>query len=288
LQEITLSNELTIESVDINNITLPFEIIPIGEKSDALDDFCIRTTEWVNYISEVLLFSHIGSKMPITDYSVKPQIFAPRGQRRQAGNELPTPKITIKDKNFDTISRNLSRNLFNHSVSQLVTNFEIFLNEITEDILWRNVELLANDQKQLSNREIFELGDLDDIKDTLIQRKVLDHAMSAYPKRVDSFQKLFHIGVHSKKSPLSLPVVHDLVEVRNVIQHNGGHCSEQYLQRMSVYKPSEYQKLLRRRHLQPKIDFQWLLELGINMVKLAEYIDFEAGLKWSTTRHSEE
>ncbi|EOX4464586.1 hypothetical protein ACJ5M5_004511 [Vibrio alginolyticus] len=282
-----MAKGLNINTVDITDITLPFKIEPLGEKSDALDDFCIRTTEWVNYISEVLLFCHIGSKMPISDYSVKPQLFAPRNRQRNNSNELPTPKITIKDKNFDSISRNLSRNLFNHSVSQLATNFEIFLNEITEDILWRNVELLANDQKQLSNKEIFDLGDLEDIKDNLIQRKILEHAMSAYPKRVDSFQKLFHIGIHSKKSPVELPIVHDLVEVRNVIQHSDGHCSEQYLQRLSVYKDTSYEQLLKRRYTQPKIDFQWLLQLGIDMVGLAEFIDAEADQKWTTTRNCE-
>lgn len=219
---------------------------------------------------------------------VKPQISGARRLKGQAAIEIPTPKISIKDKSFDAISRNLSRNLFNHSVSQLVTNFEIFLNEITEDILWRNKELLANDQKQLSNKEIFDLGDIDAIKGALIQRKVFEHAMSAYPKRVDSFQKLFHIGIHSKKAPISLPEVHDLVEIRNVIQHSAGHCSQQYLNRMSVYDETDYQRLLKSEYTQPKIDFCWLLELGINMVRLAEFVDSEAEQKWSTTRNSEE
>ncbi|WP_394389402.1 hypothetical protein [Shewanella woodyi] len=217
--------ELTLDTVTINDISLPFKIRPREEYSDALDDFFIRTSEWFNYISEVLLFSHVGSKMPISDFSVKPQIKGPRRRRSSASEDLPTPKITIKDKNLDAISRNLSRNLFHHSISQLVTNFEVFLNEITEELLWRNVALLSTEQKQLTNKEIFELGDIDEIKTSLIQTKVMEHAMSAYPKRVDSFQKLFHIGVHSKKSPIELPVVQDLMEVRNVIQHNDGHCS---------------------------------------------------------------
>ena len=291
LQELNLESEeveVTLDTVTINDITLPFEIRPREEYSDALDDFFIRTSEWINYISEVLLFSHVGSKMPISDFSVQPQIKGPRRRRHSASADLPSPKITIKDKNLDAISRNLSRNLFHHSISQLVTNFEVFLNEITEDLLWRNVALLSTEQKQLTNKEIFELGDIDEIKTSLIQTKVMEHAMSAYPKRVDSFQKLFHIGVHSKKSPLELPIVQDLMEVRNVIQHNDGHCSPQYLARMGGYDEAEYTRLLKREHSQVKIDFVWLLNLGVKLAELAEYIDLEASLKWKTTRNSDE
>lgn len=279
--------EVTLDTVTTDDITLPFRIRPREEHSDALDDFFIRTTEWVNYISEVLLFSHVGSKMPISDFTVKPQIKGPR-RRRTTSKDLAAPKITIKDKNFDAISRNLSRNLFHHSISQLVTNFEIFLNEITEDILWRNVQLLSTDQKQLTNKDIFQLGDIDAIKISLIQNKVMDHAMSAYPKRIDSFQKLFHIGVHSKKSPIKLPVVQDLMEVRNVIQHNDGHCSPQYLTRMGVYDESEYTRLLKAEHSQVKIDFVWLLDIGFKLAELAEFIDSETSIKWNTTRNSDE
>lgn len=279
---------LTIDTVDLDEITLPFKIKPRGEHSDALEDYFIRTTEWVNYICEVLLFSHVGSKMPLSDFSVQPQIKAPKYRRSTKSTYLPTPKINIKDKNFDAISRNLSRNLFHHSISQLVTNFEIFLNEITEDILWRNIKLLATEQKQLTNKEIFQLGNLDEIKSSLIQSKVMEHAMSAYPKRVDSVQKLFHIGIHSKKSPLGLPELHDLMEVRNTIQHNDGYCSAQYIARMSVYDNTEYQKLLEHEHAQIKIDFKWLLGIGVRMVELAEFIDFEAESKWKTTRNSDE
>lgn len=279
--------EVTLDTVTTDDITLPFRIRPREEYSDALDDFFIRTSEWVNYISEVLLFSHVGSKMPISDFSVKPQIKGPR-RRRTTSKDLATPKITIKDKNFDAISRNLSRNLFHHSISQLVTNFEIFLNEITEDILWRNVQLLSTEQKQLTNKDIFQLGDIDAIKTSLIQNKVMDHAMSAYPKRIDSFQKLFHIGVHSKKSPIELPVVQDLMEVRNVIQHNDGHCSPQYLTRMGGYDESEYTRLLKTEHSQVKIDFVWLLDIGFKLAELAEYIDSEASIKWNTTRNRDE
>jgi len=276
---------MTINDIDLpNEVFLPFQVVPASKKSDALDDFYIRFSEWVSYISEVLLFSHLGSKIPIADFSAKPQIKASIQRKNKKVKFLPTPKINVKDNNIDSISRNLSRNLFHHSISQLVTNYEIFLNELTEHILWENSELLAIEEKQLTTKEIFELSDIEDIQGLLIERKVLDHVMKSYPKRIEAFQKLFHVGIHSKKSPMPIVEMHDLIEVRNIIQHNDGHCSKQYLQRMSLYKDLEHDCFLSGLYGTIKIDFIWLLGFGKKMLKLTEFIDKEVSKKWKTIR----
>ncbi len=279
----------TLDDINVaEEITLPFRVHPRSESSDALDDFYIRISELISYVSEVLLFSHIGSNLPVSDFAVEPKLRGPRKRKNKEVSFYPAPKISVKENNVDNISRNFSRKLFHHAISQLVTSYEVFLNELTEDILWRNVSLLSVDEKQLSTKEIFELGDIEEIQRTLIEKKVMDHAMSAYPKRVEGFQKLFHVGVHSKKSPMGLVELHDLIEVRNVIQHNDGHGSTHYIQRMSVYKDLDYTNLIKSEYYTPKIDFNWLIDFGVRILELAEFLDEEVSEKWTTTRNSDE
>ena len=281
-------NRLTIHDIDISSeINLPFRIHPKNKSTDAMGDFCIRFSEWTNYICEVLLFSHLGSNVPVSDFSVLPKIKISDFFKQDKNKLISVPKINVTGSNIDTISKNLAKNLFHHSISQLVTNFEIFLNEISEDILWRNKQLLAVDEKQLTTKEIFELKDLETIQSILIDRKIMNSAMSSYPKRVEEFQKLFHIGIHAKKSPMLLAEIHDMIEVRNVIQHNDGHTSLHYLDRMSVYSDSEYTKLLKSEHSTLNINYTWLLDFGQRMVLLAEYIDTEVNSKWNTTANSD-
>lgn len=264
----------------VEEIKLPFWVIPEGEKSDALEDFFIRTSGWVSYICEVLVFSHVANERNIENTSILPQVKSPD----IGGKGLPLilPNISISNSN-DEISGNLIKNLYRHSLSQLVSNYENFLNELTKDIFIRNSHLLAVDEKQLTTKEIFELGNIDKIRNVLIGKKVMDQAMSAYPKRVDQFQKIFYVGIHSKKSPISIAELHDLMEVRNVIQHNDGHVSPQYFKRMANYK--DYGLLLPLSYSTPTVDFKWLLSFAQKMLHLAEYIDVEVANKWVTTRN---
>ncbi|WP_201595506.1 hypothetical protein [Psychrobacter vallis] len=264
----------------IEEITLPFRVFPEGEKSDALDDFFIRTSGWVSYICEVLVFSHVANEINIENTSILPQVKSPD----IGGKGLPLilPNISISNSN-DEISGNLIKNLYRHSLSQLVSNYEKFLNELTRDIFIRNHHLLAVDEKQLTTKEIFELGNIDKIRNVLIGKKVMDQAMSAYPKRVEQFQKIFYVGIHSKKSPVSVAELHDLIEVRNVIQHNDGHASPQYFKRMAGY--GDYRLLLPLSYSTPTVDFKWLLSFAQKMLHLAEYIDIEVANKWVTTRN---
>ena len=276
-------NEQRLSEINLTEqITLPFWVIPTEDKSDALEDFFIRTSEWVTYISEVLAFSHVSIEAKANETLISPNVMNPHISAR--GDQLRLPKIVLSS-DEGNLSGNLINYLFRHSLSQLVSNYEIFLNELTEEIFIRHDEFLAVDEKQLTTKDIFELGDLDSIREVLIKKKVMDHAMSAYPKRVDLFQKQFFVGIHSKKAPITLAEVHDLMEVRNVIQHSDAHASPQYFKRMGNYKP-DYKLLLEREHSTPKVDFEWLLSMVQNLLKLTEYIDGEVAKKWKTSRNT--
>jgi len=265
-----------------DEIELPFFIQSNYDKSDALADFYIHFSHWINFTCEVLLFNHIGENFLVEDLSVKPKL-----KYGISGNKnVISPKIILQKARSKTVTYSLAENLFNHSISHLVTNYEMFLNQLTEDILWRNIELLLIDERQLTTKQIFDLGNIEKIQEFLVDKKVFEHAMLAYPKRVEVFQSLFHVGIHSKKSPIILAKVHDFIEVRNVILHTGGHASSQYISRVSGYIQKGYKPILEDELDTPKVDFVWLIEFAMDLIKLAEFIDEQVAQKWKTTRNT--
>ena len=263
-----------------DEIELPFFIKPNADKSDALDDFYINFSHWLNYICEVLLFSHVEDNLPVGDFSIKPDLkYGIGGEKR-----IISPTISLKKSKKKIIAYSLAENLYNQAIALLVSNYEQFLNDQTSDILWRNPDILAIEERQLTTKQIFNLGNIDDIKEFLIEKKLLEHTMLSYPKRVDAFQRYFHVGIHSKKAPLSLEKVHDLIEVRNVVLHSGGYASPKYFERMSAHTKHGYKPLLKKELDTLNVDFVWIIGFAKSLLELAGYIDEEVAKKWKTTR----
>ena len=261
------------------SLTLPFRSKAPSPKSDALSDVHIRFSELVNYVGEVLLTSHL-----VKELSQPPDREAISITLKSKRNEsIVAPTIELQSGEWEKLSRNLSQRLLFSSVVHLATSYEIFQAELIEDVLWRNDEWLGLEERQLTTKEIFKLGSLEEIRLKLIERKVLDFAMLSYPKKVEKFQREFHVGLHHQTLPLSLFEVHDFLEVRNVIVHSDGYASEQYLERMSIYNQPT---LLKGKYDTLEINFSWLLTFGQQLISLCERIDEEVGKKWRTTRNS--
>jgi hypothetical protein len=274
--EVTPSNE----TQDLGlSLKLPFKSIAPTTKSDALDDVHIRFSELVNYIGEVLLTSHLVKEVstPLDNGAI------PIHLKSNRSGDIVVPTVEIQASEWDQLSINLLHRLFLSSIVQLATLYEVFLAELIEDILLRNNEWLELDERQLTAKEIFKLGSIENIRAKLIDRKILDFAMLSYPKKVEKFQKEFHVGLHHKTFPLSLFEVHDFLEVRNVIVHSDGHASDQYLERMSSYHQLS---LLRWKYDTLGINFSWLLTFGQQLIFLCNLVDEEVSKKWTTTRNS--
>lgn len=264
-----------------DNIDFPFFIQANNKVSDALSDFYIGYSHCINYLCEVLLLNQVD-KSVLKEKEVFRPIF-----KYGYNNEkvAPCPTITIKNIDESIGLYSLVENLFNLSLSQIVSLYDFYLNQITLDILIRNNDILAIDEHQLTTKTIFSLENLDNIAGYLAEKKVLEHAMLSYPKRVDVFQRMFHVGIHSIKSPISLELVHDIVEVRNVIMHNDGYASSLYFARLSPYIQNGYKPLLKDEYDTREIDFIWLIRISTDLLKLAVFIDEQVSLKWKTTRN---
>ena len=264
-----------------DNINFPFFIQANNKVSDALSDFYIGYSHCINYICEVLLLNQVGKSVlkenevfkPILKYGYKNEDVA------------PCPTITIKNIDESIGLHSLSENLFNLSLSQIVSYYDLFLNQLTLDILVRNKDILAIEELQLTTKTIFSLENLENMVGYLAEKKALEHAMLSYPKRVEVFERMFHVGIHSKKSPVTLELVHDIIEVRNVIVHNDGYASSLYFARLSPYIKNGYKPLLKDEYDTKEIDFIWLIRISTDLLKLAIYIDEQASLKWTTTRN---
>jgi len=274
---------LTLDDINLQKVVnIPFKISPRGKQSETLCDFHNRFSEWVNYLSEALLFSHLANKNSISNYSEAPKI-----EKHNKKGYISVPIITVTSDDIDSISENLIKSIFHNAISLLVTNYEVFLNEITRDILWANTNLLAIDEKQFTTKQIFEFEFIDEIENHLIEKVIMNQAMSSYPKRVDTFQKKYHIGLHSKHSPVTMAELHDVIEIRNLIQHNFGKVNDKYNERMQIYDKSKYTRLISANNHTLQVDFAWLFSFGEKMLELAEFIEIEVLKKWEVARQED-
>lgn len=266
------------ETQDIGQILhLPYKRKTLSPQSDSLQDVQIRFRELVNFIGEVLLASQMVKELEksLTSETIKIRLETERNKSNVF------PDIKIQPDESRNLTRNIAKRLFYSSIVHLATIYEVFLSELIEEILLFNDEWLESDERQLTAKEIFSIGDIDEIRRKLMSEKVLDYAMLSYPKKVKKFEKDFHVGLHQKTFPLSLFEVHDFLEVRNVIVHNDGYASEHYIERMSVYNQKT---LLEGAHYSLDVNFTWLLTFGQKLIALCVLVDDCIDKKWETTR----
>jgi len=266
------------KSEDIGQLLqLPYKSKVAKPKSDALDDVHIRFTRLVNYIGEVLLTSHLANKY---DGSKIKKTFSINSKNRDKSTS--SLKIIVHSDEWKNFSVNLQEKLFYSSIVQLSTIYEVFLSELMTEILRHNDEWLEKDERQITVKELFKCRNLTDARFKLIDRKILDFAMLSYPKKVERFEKEFHVGLHHKSFPLTLFQVHDFLEVRNIIVHNDGYSSEQYVERMGVYN----QPPLLEKKQKLTVHFSWFLDFGQKLIFLCNLVDEQIDNKWTTSRNS--
>jgi len=247
-----------------DEIYLPFSERGLDLRSEALEDFYIRCSEWVNYVgSVILLLGHC------TELSGEPRL------------RVPAPLIRGHHEELEETIQRLPKSLSTTAWTQLSTTFDVYLSELASEALRLNPELLSIDEKQLTTSEILELGSFDEIKERLIQRWTFRFGMESYPVKAERMQSKFRIGIHSNRSPMELFDVHDFVEVRNVLVHTGGHAtSSQYHDRMRHYGRNT---LIRSAYGTVATDFKWLMNFAECLAELCCFIDKEMRAKWTLT-----
>ena len=142
----------------INKLHLPYQHEIPEPHTDALQDFHIRIEDFVNFVGEVLITREYSKgKLNGT------QNFQPDLKTRVLQFEIEVPEIEVNSKEWNNLIKELPEQLFFSSVMRLATIFETYLHEIFREILWRQFDLILNNEKQLSTSEIFEHENLKDV-----------------------------------------------------------------------------------------------------------------------------
>jgi hypothetical protein len=258
------------------DLELPFwKTIP-KPKSDALDDVQIRFNHLINFAGGVLAtLSSLDTNQERENEVIQVNL-KPKNEKA-----VISPKIKVKSEEWEKLFSYIPTQLFYSSIVQLATLYEVFLSELIKEILKFNDSWLEIEEKQITTKKIFSLGSLEKIKWKLIEKKILDFTMLSYPKKVEKFEKEFHVGLHHKSFPLTLFEVHDFLEVRNIIVHNDGHASTHYFDRLKSYN----QDPLLKDKYSPEVNFSWLFTFGENLISLCCLVDKKISEKWTTTRN---
>jgi hypothetical protein len=256
---------------------LPYKSEVPSPRCDGLVDFHIRVDELINYVGEMLLLIDATRKAGFSTGRVKPilpeDIFK---------NVPKVPTIIFDERNWDKYRSEIPTRLFYSAVVQLVSHFETFIAELLNDIYYSNPELLAINEKQLTTKEIFEIGSVKKIRHYLKRKMVSKFITKSYPDMVGAFQRNLYIGVHSRHSPFTQKEIHNIIEFRNIIVHNDGQASNLYFDRMSIYESPPADMLEKIGDSVPT-NFVWFFTSANKLLGIGNFIDAESQKKWTTT-----
>lgn len=260
------------------NIKIPYEPNRQKISSDALSDFYAVLEQIINFYQESLMLYSVSRD------SIMPKEIPARSGEAYGYLKYSIPKIQITERD-EFHSEIYPVRLFQNTIVNIASCYEIYLRELAKEIYRYNQELLKIDEKQLTTKEILSYESLAELCDELIEKSVTNLIMLTYPDIVKKFESKFHIGIHSKKSPMTIFEVHHFLEVRNIIVHNEGHASKLFFQRLNSYdekSPLEIKGELNS----PKTDFEYIASFKDKLILLAEHIDNEARSKWKTTEYT--
>jgi hypothetical protein len=267
--------ENTMTQKDI--LDLPFQVERPEEVTDALRGLYIRVNRLINYTGEVLLTAYIAEgSTPPSD------IVSPRARVDYLDRKISVPLIQVDTTKWASLEAKMLERLFYTSLVQLASHYEMFLTKLAEEIYLNN-DLIKECERKLTVAEVMKFRDFDELTANVIKDLTTDLVHKSYPNIVSSYEHGFHIGIHDKTSPISLPVVHNLIELRNVVVHNDGHASKLYLERTLSYKEQKLPKVLTYEYESLEIDFPWLIDTAKFLLRLGNHIDQQARKRWKTS-----
>lgn len=261
-------------------LELPAEYRPVTPYTDALDDLYIRVTDLINFTGEVIVSRELSKDLRDENLEIKPKLHLIHRARKNI--EFPT--IKMKARKWSRLAKQLPEQLFYSSITRMATIYETYLSEIFHEILLRHPKLIIEDERQLTTEEIFQHQSLDEIKRTLIEKKVHALLFGSYPKMVRSISSLLKIEFHGSKSPMSLFEVHDFIETRNVIIHNDGVAGHLYFERMSGYENEPFIKDKKSKRGYVDIDYNWFFKYAENFLSQCSFIDEQLTKKWKSSK----
>lgn len=121
------------------------------------------------------------------------------------------------------------RLLFMQELILLYAHLDGFMNDTLKAIISARPEVLRNKKKTMTWDEALSSGDWDTLVGQLGERLVFEFGWEPISKRIDLLKSEFGLDIKSPKKEVGFITRFD--QVRNVLVHNGGRASQEYLRR---------------------------------------------------------
>jgi hypothetical protein len=203
----------------------PLEIV-LKEVLDGLN--AIRRTFWevLPHTSNWLRKEHEKRSKTIDKYLRKeagdnPAHFAPKN-----AHEVSELLATIRE--LDGLGGRamltaLERSLFN----QIFCEFDSFIGSLLKAMYNKNTDLLKGISREITFRELLDFGNLEAVKVNMLEKEVDTIRRESYVDQFATLERKF--GIKTLRDFKEWGEFVELAQRRNILVHNGGRVSEQYL-----------------------------------------------------------
>lgn len=136
--------------------------------------------------------------------------------------EISTTLRTLEELHNNKALPVLARSLF----MQIFSEFDAFMGALLKTIYLKNQDLLKGISREITLRELFEYGTIDDVKIAMLDKEIETFRRDSYVEQFSNLEKKFQITL---KKFDEYPEFIELSQRRNIFTHNDGVVSEQYL-----------------------------------------------------------
>ncbi|WP_321288498.1 hypothetical protein [Alcaligenes phenolicus] len=161
----------------------------------------------------------------------------------------------LEELRLESSSAVLAKSLF----TQLFAEFDSYMGDLLKAIYLKNNNLLKGISREISLSEIMDHEDLTSVKMTMLDKEIETFRRDSYVEQFSNLEKKFNLQL--RKFPEWGKFV-ELSQRRNILMHNGGIVSDQYL---LVCDREGYK-------------FESRPKLGENVVVTYEYLSYSARL----------
>jgi hypothetical protein len=117
--------------------------------------------------------------------------------------------------------------LINLLTINLCSAFESFLFELFEYYLRRSSDVIINSQKSMKLQEVFKFNTIEDVKEDLIRREIMDFGFQSLEKQIGIIQKNFNVDFGFSTE---MRVAKRIFTKRNSIVHNEGRVNKELIE----------------------------------------------------------
>lgn len=116
----------------------------------------------------------------------------------------------------------LSKSLF----TQLFAEFDAYIGELLKIIYLKNDKLLKGISREISLTDLLDFDDLNAVKISMLDKEIETFRRDSYIEQFSTLEKKFNLSLRKFKE---WPDFVELSQRRNILTHNGGAVSDQYL-----------------------------------------------------------